>query len=322
MRAVRIHETGGPDVLQMDEVDEPRPGAREALVAVEAAGLNFVDTYHRKGAYPLDLPSGIGQEGAGQVVAVGEDVSDLIAGDRVAWSSTMGSYAEQVVVDAERLVRVPDDVELQVAAATMLQGMTAHYLAVSTFPLSAGHVALVHAGAGGVGQLLVQIAKRQGARVLTTVSTQEKAGIAEEAGADEVIRYTDVDVVAAVRRATGGEGVHVVYDSVGRTTFDGSLEVLRPRGMVVLFGQSSGAVEPFDPQRLAAGGSLYLTRPSLGAYTATKAELAWRAGELFDWIRDRQLRVKIDATFDLDQAAAAHRYIEGRQTKGKVLLLP
>jgi NADPH2:quinone reductase len=317
-----LHTTGGPDELGVDEIGDPKPGSGQVAVSVAAAGLNYIDTYHRTGAYPLELPTVIGLEGAGTVVAVGEGVTALRQGDRVAWASVLGSYAEVVVADEDSVVRVPDGMELETAAALMLQGMTAHYLAMSTFPLREGHVALVHAGAGGVGQLLIQIAKRQGARVLTTVSTQEKAELAKEAGADETICYTDVDVVEAVKTATGGEGVHVVYDSVGQTTFDNSLDVLRPRGMLVLYGQSSGPVPPVDPQRLAAGGSLFLTRPSLGAYTSTPEELNERAGDVFAMVGAGELGVRIDRTFALDETAEAHSYIEGRQTKGKVLLLP
>ena len=322
MQAVQISSTGGPDVLELSEVPDPRPGGGEVVVRVEAAGLNFIDTYQRTGAYPMDLPAVLGLEGAGTVTEVGADVDGVAVGDRVAWKGTPGSYAELVAVPQDEVVPVPDGVELRTAAATMLQGLTAHYLASSTFPLESGHVVLVHAGAGGVGQLLVQIAKLRGARVLTTVSTEEKAALAREAGADAVIRYTEVDVVEAVREATDGAGVHVVYDSVGRTTFDASLEVLRPRGMLVLFGQSSGAVEPVDPQRLNRGGSLFLTRPTLGHYTATPQELRSRAGDLFRWIDAGDLRVRIDTTFPLEEAADAHRYIEGRRTKGKVLLTP
>lgn len=321
MRVVRIHETGGPEVLRVEEVDRPDPGPGQVLVRVAAAGLNFVDTYHRKGAYPGALPRALGLEGAGTVEAVGPGVTDLAAGDRVAWAGQPGSYAEWVAADADAVVPVPDGVELRTAAAVMLQGMTAHYLALSTFLLTPDHTALVHAGSGGVGHLLVQVAKRRGAEVVTTVSTQEKADLARKAGADEVILYTQTDFAEEAARLYG-HGVDVVYDSVGRDTFMRSLDCLRPRGVMVLFGQSSGPVDPFDPQVLNAKGSLYLTRPSLGHYTADRTELRWRAADLFSWVAAGELDVRVDRTFALDDAADAHRYIEGRQTKGKVLLVP
>jgi NADPH:quinone reductase len=322
MRAVQIQSTGGPEVLELSEVDDPAPGPGQVLVRVEAAGLNFIDTYQRSGAYPLDLPAVLGLEGAGVVERAAGGAPDPQPGDRVAWNGSLGSYAELVAVDADDLVEVPADVELPTAAAVMLQGVTAHYLATSTFPLGEEHVALVHAGAGGVGQLLVQIAKLRGARVLTTVSTSEKEAIARACGADEVIRYTEVDFADAVRELTGGAGVDVVYESVGKATFDASLGLLRPRGMLVLFGQSSGAVPPVDPQRLNRGGSLFLTRPTLKDYTATPEELRARCRDLFGWISSGDLEVRIDTTFPLDRAAQAHAYIEGRRTKGKVLLVP
>ena len=322
MQAVMMHRTGDPEVLQSETVDDPRVEEGQVVVDTVAAGLNFIDTYHRAGAYPLELPVVPGLEGAGRVRDVGPGVDGVTEGDRVAWTGVMGSYAERVAVPADKLVGVPEAVDLEVAAASMLQGMTAHYLATSTFPLDDGHTALVHAGAGGVGQLLVQIAKRRGAQVITTVSTDEKAQIARSAGADHIVRYTEVDVAEGVADITAGAGVDVVYDSVGADTFDASLKSLKPRGMLVLFGQSSGAVEPFDPQRLAQAGSVFLTRPSLGYYTATPEELQSRAQELFAWITAGELTVTIDTRFPLDQAADAHRYIEGRKTKGKVLLLP
>jgi NADPH2:quinone reductase len=321
MQAIRLSETGGPDVLVLAEVDDPRPGAGEVLVRVEAAGLNFIDVYHRTGQYPLDLPTGIGLEGAGTVQDVGEGVTDFATGDRVAWSGTRGSYAELLAVPAERAVAVPDDVDLREAAAVMLQGMTAHYLTRTTFPLAEGHTALAHAGAGGVGQLLIQLAKLAGARVITTVSTAEKERIARDAGADEVIRYTEVDFAEEVARLAP-DGVDVVYESVGRETFDRSLGCLAPRGMMVLYGQSSGAVEPFDPQRLAAGGSLFLARPTLVHYVSTTGELRRRAGDLFELMAAGRLRVAVDQAMPLGDAPEAHRYIEGRRTRGKVLLLP
>ncbi|CAN5820061.1 quinone oxidoreductase [soil metagenome] len=322
VQAIRVSETGGPDVLRLEEVDDPHPGDGEVLVRIEAAGLNFIDVYHRSGQYPLELPTGIGLEGAGTVVGVGDGVDGLADGARVAWSGTLGSYASLVAVSADQVVGVPDDVDLRTAAAVMLQGMTAHYLARSTFPLADGHTALIHAGAGGVGQLLIQLAKLAGARVLTTVSTEDKAELARAAGADEVIRYTEVDFAEEVGRLTDDDGVDVVYESVGKDTFDRSLSCLAPRGHLVLYGQSSGAVEPLDPQRLAAGGSLFLTRPTLFDYIATPDDLRWRAGELFELIADDRLRVRIDRELPLADAAEAHRHIEGRGTRGKVLLLP
>lgn len=321
MRAIRVGATGGPEELQLCDVDDPTPGAGEVLVRVTAAGLNFIDVYHRTGRYPLDLPTGIGLEGAGVVEDVGAGVTEFAPGDHVAWANELGSYAELQTVSAQRTVVVPDDIDLKVAAGVMLQGMTAHYLVTSTFVLGGEHTALIHAGAGGVGQLLVQLASRAGARVLATVSTAEKAELAAAAGADEVIRYTEVDFAEEVERLTDG-GVDVVYESVGRETFDRSLTCLRPRGYLVLYGQSSGAVEPFDPQRLAAGGSLFLTRPTLFHYISTTEELRWRAGELFDAIADGSLTVRIDRELPLADAAEAHRYIEGRGTRGKVLLVP
>ena len=321
MRAIRVTQSGGPEVLTLREVADPEPSDGEVLVRVAAAGLNFIDVYHRSGAYGLDLPTGLGLEGAGTVEAVGSDVRDIEVGTRVAWTGRLGSYAELVTVQADRVVPVPDTVDLHVAAAVMLQGMTAHYLVASTVRLADDHTVLIHAGAGGVGHLLVQLASAAGARVLTTVSTDEKAQLARTAGADEVIDYTEVDFADEVGRLSPG-GVDVVYDSVGRDTFDASLTCLRRRGHLVLFGQSSGAVEPFDPQRLAAGGSLYLTRPTLSDYVADADELRWRAGELFERIGDGRLDVRIDRTVPLAEAADAHRYIEQRRTRGKVLLLP
>ncbi|MEX2618955.1 MAG: quinone oxidoreductase [Egibacteraceae bacterium] len=321
MRAIQVRQTGGPEVLRPVELDAPTPGPGQAVVAVEAAGVNFIDTYQRSGDYPVGLPAIPGSEGAGTVVAVAEGVDGLRPGDRVAWSGQPGSYAEQVVADVDGLVAVPEGVDTPTAAAVMLQGMTAHYLATSTFPLAPGHTALVHAGAGGVGHLLVQVAKRRGAQVVATVSTAEKAELARTAGADEVIRYTEVDFAEEATRLYG-HGVDVVYDSVGRDTFIRSMDCVRPRGMVVLFGQSSGPVAPLDLQVLARNGSLYLTRPTLGHYVADPAELRRRAGDLFAWIVAGELDVRIDRTFPLAEAADAHRYIEGRRTRGKLLLAP
>ena len=321
MRAIQVAAPGGPEALRVADLATPEPGPGQARVQVEAAGVNFIDTYQRSGAYKLALPAVLGSEGAGVVEALGEGVNGLSEGTRVVWASQLGSYAEQVVLDADGLVVVPDGIDSRTAAAVMLQGMTAHYLAVDTFPLGPDHVALVHAASGGVGHLLVQVAKRRGARVLATTSTDDKARLAREAGADEVIRYDEVDFAPAVAELVAG-GVDVVYDSVGKTTFARSLTCLRPRGYLVLFGQSSGAVEPLDPQRLAAEGSLFLTRPTLAHYTATRAELVGRARDLFAWIAAGELDVRIDRTWPLEQAAEAHRYLEAGQTRGKLLLLP
>ena len=322
MQAIRVHATGGPDALQLDEIPTPEPGRGEVRIRVTAAGLNFIDTYQRSGAYTLDLPAVLGQEAAGTIDALGEDVRAVSIGDRVAVTGVLGTYAQQVVVPADRLVPVPDDLELEVAAALMLQGLTAHYLTHSTYPLHDGDWALVTAASGGVGHLLVQLAKERGARVIGTVSTDEKERLAYEAGCDEVIRYTTTDLVPAVREATASRGVDVVYDSVGRDTFVASLDCLRPRGMLVLYGQSSGAVPPVDPQVLNRKGSLYLTRPKLGDYIEGREELLGRAREVFRMVAAGDLHVRIDRTFPLAEAADAHRYIEGRQTKGKVLLVP
>jgi NADPH2:quinone reductase len=322
MRAIRVHTFGGAEALQYEEVPLPTPGPGEARVKIEAAGVNFIDIYHRTGQYKGQLPLTPGVEAAGVVDAVGPEVTEVQEGDRVAYAMQPGAYAEYAVVPAWKLVPLPDTIDTRQAAAVMLQGMTAHYLTHNTYPLRSGETALVHAAAGGVGLLLVQLAKRRGARVIGTVSTEEKAQLARQAGADEVIRYTEQDFVAETRRLTGGAGVHVVYDSVGKTTFDASLDCLRPRGYMVLFGQSSGAVAPLDPQVLNAKGSLFLTRPSLAHYIADRQELLWRAGDLFAWIAAGELNVRIDQIFPLAEAAAAHRSMEGRKTKGKVLLIP
>ena len=322
MKVVRIHAFGGPEVLSYEDVALAEPGAGQARVKNEAIGVNYTDIYQRSGLYPGQLPATLGQEAAGVVDAVGPGVTEIQVGQRVAYISQPGAYAEFAVVPASALVPIPDGVETRTAAAVMLQGMTAHYLAKSTYPLKKGETALVHAAAGGVGQLLVQIAKRQGARVIGTVSTQEKARLAQEAGADEIIFYTQTNFAQETRRLTDGVGAHVVYDSVGKTTFEGSLDSLRLRGYLVLFGQSSGPVPPLDPQVLNRKGSLYLTRPTLVNYIATREELLWRSGELFRWIMDGDLKVRIDRTFPLSAAAEAHRYMEERQAKGKVLLIP
>ncbi len=322
MKAIRLHETGDPDVLTYEKVPVPEPEAGQARVTIEAIGVNFIETYQRSGQYPVALPFGIGQEAAGVVDAVGADVTEVQVGDRVAWAMQAGSYAEASAIDASMLVPIPEGVETRTAAAVMLQGMTAHYLAMSAYPIKAGDDILIQAAAGGVGALLTQIAKKQGARVFGTVSTEEKAAIAREAGVDEVIFYTKTDFAKEVRRLTDGVGVNVVYESVGKETFEQSLDSLKPRGYLVLFGQSSGAVAPVNPQLLNQKGSLFLTRPTLGDYIATREELLWRAVDLFQWIGDGSLQVRVDATFDLADAPEAHRYLEARKTKGKVLLIP
>ncbi|MGB8983146.1 MAG: quinone oxidoreductase [Anaerolineales bacterium] len=322
MKAVRVHQYGGLEALKVEDLPVPAPGEDEALVKIEASGVNFIDIYHRLGRYQGTLPLTLGQEAAGTVEAVGSNVTDLKPGDRVAYASVQGAYAEYAVAPAWRLIPIPTGVDTQQAAAAMIQGMTAHYLAFSTYPLKAGETALVHAAGGGTGQLLVQIAKRCGARVIGTVSTEEKAKLAREAGADEVILYTQTDFEAEVKRLTSNAGVDVVYDSVGKDTFDKSLNCLRRRGTMVLYGASSGPVPPLDPQTLNAKGSIYLTRPFLGHYTADRAELLGRVNDVFNWIAAGELKVRIDKTFPLAEAAEAHRYLEGRQSKGKILLLP
>ena len=324
MRAAHVTETGGPEVLQYKEVEAPAPGPGQVLVEVAAAGVNFIDIYLRSGVYPLPLPAVLGGEGAGTVAALGEGVTGLAAGDHVAWADgNTGSYAEYDVVAADRLVHVPDGVDLETAAAAMLQGMTAHYLLNSTWPLAAGETALVHAAAGGVGQLLTRLAKAKGARVIGTTSTEAKARIAREAGADEVVLYTEVeDLAAEVRALTGGRGVDVVYDGVGRDTFDASLASLRPRGLLAVFGGASGQVPPFDIQRLNRAGSVFLTRPTLVNYIATREELEWRAGEILGAVADGSLKINVGARYPLAQAADAHTALNGRATTGKVLLIP
>lgn len=322
MKSVRVHQYGGLEVLRYEEVPVPEPGEGEARVKIEAIGVNFIDIYHRIGRYQGSLPLTLGQEAAGTVDAVGPNVTDVNPGARVAYASVQGAYAEYALVPAWRLVPIPAGVDSQQAAAVMIQGMTAHYLALSTYPLKEGETALVHAAGGGTGQLLVQVAKRRGARVLGTVSTEEKARLAREAGADEVILYTQTDFEAEVKRLTNNVGVDVVYDSVGRDTFDKSLNCIRRRGYMVLYGASSGAVPPMDPQILNAKGSLYLTRPFLAHHTADRAELLARANDVFSWIAAGELKVRIDKTFPFAEAAEAQRYLEGRQSKGKILLIP
>ena len=322
MKAVRVHQYGGLEALTYEEVPLPEPKEGEARVKVEAIGVNFIDVYHRIGRYQGSLPLTLGQEAAGRVDTVGPNVTDVGPGDRVVYASVQGAYAEYAVVPAWRLVPVPERVSAQQAVAVMIQGMTAHYLTHSTYPLKEGETALVHAAGGGTGQLLVQIAKRRGGRVIGTASTEEKALLAREAGADEVILYTQTDFESEVKRLTGDKGVDVVYDSVGKDTFDKSLNCIRRRGYMVLYGASSGAVPPLDPQTLNAKGSLFLTRPFLAHYTADRAELMWRVNDLFSWIAAGELNVRIDKTFPLAESAEAHRYLEDRQSKGKILLTP
>jgi NADPH2:quinone reductase len=319
---MRIHQTGGPEVLRREDVPDPTPGAGEALVKIAAAGVNFIDVYFRTGLYPYPLPGTLGIEAAGTVAAVGAGVSEVRVGDRVAYTGAPGAYAEMSVVPAERLVKLPDGVSFRDGAAAMLQGMTAHYLALSTYPLRSGDACLIHAAAGGVGLLLCQISKMRGALVIGTTSSETKAALAHDAGADHVILYTEQDFVAETRRLTNGTGVHVVYDGVGVTTFMKGLDCLRARGMMVLFGQSSGPVPPFDLSLLNLKGSLYVTRPGLPAYTATRAELVARAGDVLGWIAAGKLRLRIEHEFPLKDAAEAHRALEGRRTTGKVILLP
>jgi NADPH2:quinone reductase len=322
MKAVRIHTAGGPEALKYEDVPEPTPKAGEAVVKVDAAGINYIDVYFRTGLYKADLPLTLGMEAGGSVSAVGSGVSDVAVGDKVAYTGVPGSYAEYAAVPAARLVKLPAGVSTKQGAAAMLQGMTAHYLACSTYPLKAGDTCLVHAAAGGVGLLLCQIAKLRGARVIGTVSTEEKAKLAREAGADHTILYTQQDFEAEVKRITGGKGVQVVYDSVGKTTWDKSLNSLAPRGLIALFGQSSGPIGQIDPQILNQKGSLFLTRPSLNHHVSTRDELLARAGEVLGWIRDGKLKLRTEFEFPLKDAAGAHRALEGRKTTGKVLLLP
>ncbi|WP_414661039.1 quinone oxidoreductase family protein [Horticoccus sp. 23ND18S-11] len=322
MLAIRIHETGGPEKLRADDIPVPLPRGGEVRFTVEAAGVNFIDTYHRSGLYKVELPHTIGSEAAGRVTQVGEGVTGLKVGDRIATARATGAYAQEAVVAAAHAVRVPGGVSAQVAAAVLLQGMTAHYLACDTYPLKPGDTALIHAGAGGVGLLLIQIAKQRGARVITTVGSDGKVGLAREAGADAVCVYTRENFADAARAFTGGRGVDVAYDAVGKDTFDGTLNSLRPRGMFVSFGNASGPVPPFAPLVLSQKGSLFFTRPTLTHYTLTTDELQARASDLFAWVAAGKLKVRVGATFPLSAAADAHRALEGRGTTGKVLLVP
>lgn len=319
MRAIQIRQTGGPEVMELVELPVPTPAAGQVLVKIEASGVNFIDTYLREGRYPAALPFTPGQEAAGTVTALGEGVSGFAVGDRVAWNGTRGTYAEFACAPASDLLPIPEGMSFHQAAAVLLQGLTAHYLAHDTHPIRAGETVLIHAGAGGVGLLLTQMAKRLGARVLTTVSTDQKAELSRGAGSDKVILYTLESFVEEVKRQTDGDGLPVVYDSVGKTTFEDSLKCLRPRGLLALYGASSGAVPPMDPIRLMAG-SLYLTRPTLKDYVRTRAELERRAADVFGWVASGELHVRVGATYSLEQAVQAHRDLAGRKTTGKVLI--
>ena len=322
MQAIQILTTGSADVLTLRDLPTPTPGPGEALMRIEASGVNFIDTYFREGRYPAQLPYTLGQEASGIVVAVAADVTTVKAGDRVAWCLVPGTYAQLAVAPASRLVLIPDGVTFQLAAAAILQGMTAHYLSHSAYPIQSGDEVLIHAGAGGTGLLLIQMAKVRGARVFTTVSTEEKATLARAAGADEIILYTKEDFAAKVKDLTHGRGLPVVYDSVGKSTFEGSLQVLRPRGTLVLFGGASGAVPPFDLIRLSTMGSLYVTRPTLKDYVATRADLEARAKDVFDGVVNGSLKLRLEHTYPLADAAHAHRDLESRKTTGKLILIP
>jgi NADPH2:quinone reductase len=322
MQAIQVTKVGGPDVLTPTELPLPAPKPNEAVVQIKAAGVNFIDVYFREGRYPAPLPFVNGQEAAGVVTEIGSEVTNVQIGDRVAYSSTLGSYAEYAAAPANRLVKIPAELDFEQAAAAMLQGMTAHYLLHSSYPLKPRETALIHAAAGGVGLLLVQMAKRIGARVIATAGSAEKAQLARDAGADECILYTEADFETETQRLTDGQGVHVVYDGVGKATFDKDLNVLRPRGYLVLFGGSSGAVPPFDLIKLSQKGSLFITRPTLGHYTATREELEWRAGDVLGMIARGELKLRIHKVYPLAEAAQAHRDLEGRKTTGKLLLKP
>lgn len=322
MHSIRVHEPGGPDALSWEETVDPEPGTGQLLVSVVAAGLNYIDTYHRRGVYPMGRPFTPGLEGSGIVEAIGAGVTGFHAGDRVAWTDQIGSYAERIVITADRAVPIPGDLSLMDAAAMMLQGITAHYLATSTFHLQSGHRCLIHAGAGGVGRLLIQMARRAGAEVYTTVSTAEKAEIASAAGATHVINYIEHDFVEAVEQIAGDRSLDVVFDGVGETTFERGLTLLKRRGLMVLFGQSSGVVPPFDLGVLSRLGSLFVTRPTIWDYIADRTELEHRVDDLIGMVRTGELELNIDRTMPLREAAQAHRALEGRETSGKVLLVP
>ena len=322
MKAIRVHAPGGPEALRYEDVAQPSHAAGQVLVKVEAAGVNYIDVYQRNGLYKVATPFTLGQEAAGVVSAVGAGVTDPKAGDRVVYASILGAYAEYAVVPADRVVVLPEGVTTRQAAAVMVQGMTAHYLTCTTYPLKTGDTCLVHAAAGGVGLLLCQVASRRGARVIGTVSTREKAALARDAGARDVILYTEQDFEAEAKRLTGGLGLQVVYDSVGKTTFEKGLNCLTRRGMMVLYGQSSGPIGSFDPQVLSQKGSLFLTRPTIAHYIATRAELVTRAGEVLSWVKSGTLKLRIEHEFSLAEAAEAHRALEARKTTGKLLLIP
>jgi NADPH2:quinone reductase len=322
MKAIQVSQTGGPEVLKLVDLPIPEPKPNAAVVQIEAAGVNFIDVYFREGRYPAPLPFVNGQEAAGVVIATGAEVTTSKVGDRVAYSGALGSYAEYAAVPADRLVKIPDELDFTQAAAAMLQGMTAHYLCHSTYPVKSGETALVHAAAGGVGLLLVQMCKLLGARVIGTAGSEAKAKLAREAGADEVIIYSEQDFETETKRLTDDKGVHVVYDGVGKDTFAKGLNVLRPRGFMVIFGGASGAVPPFDLLELTKHGSLYLTRPSLQHYIAGREELEQRSGEVLQMITAGDLKTRIHKTYPLGEAEAAHRDLEGRQTTGKLLLIP
>ncbi len=322
MKAIRVHEIGGPEVLQPAELPIPQPGPGQVLIRIEAIGVNFVEIYFRKGVYKTTLPFTPGTEAAGTVEELGPGVTGFASGDAVASTSVLGSYAEYALVSAAQLVKVPKGVSLEQAAAALLQGMTAHYLVYSTFPLKAGDTALLHAGAGGVGLLLTQMAAKIGARVIATVSTPAKAELSRQAGASDVILYTEQDFVSEVKRLTGGKGVDVVYDSVGKTTFNGSLDCLRPRGLLALFGGASGPVPPFDLAQLNSKGSLYITRPSLWHYVTTREDLEWRAGDVLGWVASGDLKLRMEHVYELADAARAQTDLEARKTTGKLLLEP
>jgi NADPH2:quinone reductase len=323
MRAIVVNELGGPEVLTLEERPDPDPGPGDLLVDVAAGGVNFIDIYQRTGIYPMDLPYVVGSEGAGTVTAVGAEVSEFEVGDRVTWAMSNGTgYTDTAVVPAAKAVAVPDGLDLELAAAVMLQGMTAHFLTESTFPAQAGQTALLHAAAGGVGLLLCQMLRAKGVRVIGTTSTEEKAELARAAGADEIVFYKDVDVVKEVDRTTGGEGVHVVYDGVGQATFDAGLDVLRPRGTMVLFGAASGPVPPLDPQILNRKGSLFLTRPMLAHYLLDREELLWRANDVLGAVQSGALNVRIGGRYPLADAAQAHRDLQSGGTTGKLLIIP
>jgi NADPH2:quinone reductase len=322
MKAIQVQQNGGPETLKLVELPIPKPKPNEAVVRISASGVNFIDVYLREGRYPSALPFVDGQEAAGTVTEIGSEVRSLQSGERVAYTSVLGSYAEYAAVPGDRLVKVPEGISDQQAAAAMLQGLTAHYLVHSTYPLKRGETVLIHAAAGGVGLLLVQMAKNIGARIIATVGSEDKAQLVRDAGADDVIVYTKQDFEDETKRLTDGKGVHVAYDGVGKTTFEKDLNVMRPRGYLVLFGGASGPVPPFDPIKLSQKGSLFLTRPSLVHYTSTRDELEWRANDLFNMIAAGKLKLRIAHVYKLDEAQQAHRDLEGRKTTGKLLLIP